>query len=60
MASSSPEEKLVSLRSSESSTISALAICFFFVEARDGEGAIGPDSSGASENSHPGYSPSSG
>jgi hypothetical protein len=58
-SSSSPEEKWVSPRFSESSMKSASAIFFFFADARDGDGAAEVDSSGTSVKSRPGYSPSS-
>jgi hypothetical protein len=56
----SPEDKLASAASSESSTTSALTACFFFVDARDDEGATEAESCRASVNSRPGHFPSSG
>jgi hypothetical protein len=56
----SPEDKLASVASFESSTTSALTAYFFFVDARDDEGATEVESSRASVNSRPGHSPSSG
>jgi hypothetical protein len=62
MAASSllPEDKLTSAASYESSTTSALTAYFFFVDARDDEGATEAESSRASVNSRPGHSPPSG
>jgi hypothetical protein len=60
LSSSSPEEKWVSPRSSESSTMSASTILFFVAGAHDGDGAAEVDSSGTSMKSRPGYSPTSG
>jgi hypothetical protein len=57
LSSSSPEEKWVSLISSESATTSATR-CFF--GARGGDGAAEVDPSGTSVKSRPGYSPISG
>jgi hypothetical protein len=60
LSSSSPEEKWVSPRSSESSMMLASTAFFFVGGARDGDGAAEVDSSGTSIKSRPGYSPTSG
>jgi hypothetical protein len=59
-SSSSPEDKLVSPRSSKSSMMSMSMTCLFLADVHDGEGAAEADSSEASVKSRPGYSPSSG
>jgi hypothetical protein len=59
-SSSSPEDKWVSPRSFESSTILVSTTCLFLADVRDGEGAAEVDSCGASVKSRPGYSPSLG
>jgi hypothetical protein len=59
-SSSSPEEGERAPSSSESSARSTSLTFARFVEARDVVGAVDADSSGASKNSRPGYSPSSG
>jgi hypothetical protein len=58
--SSSPKEEEWTPSSSESSTRSTSPTFARFIEARDVVGAADADSSGASTNSRPGYSPSSG
>jgi hypothetical protein len=60
LSSSLPEEKWVSPRSSESSTMLASTAFFFIGGARDGDGAAEVDSSGTSMKWRPGYSPTSG
>jgi hypothetical protein len=59
-SSSSPEEKWVSPRSSESSTTLVSTTYLFLVDVREGEGAPEVNSSGALVKLRPGYSPSLG